>query len=544
MTAFVRRSRVLGEHPAGVYFTTAMGYVGPGDVVAGAIAWWGLRAYTNASIGGNVVNIRRSSDNTSKTFVSLAGGGINTIDAFFDGSNYFVTTLYDQTGNGHDMAQATAANQPSFFLNGIGSLPAMAHFSSTFRMLTNALGSTIFQPYTVNITAMRTNNFTTTQVAWSANTNEQIAFLNSANTVYFYTGAGPVNETANDNIWHVLSMMGNGASSAAAVDGTTFSPINIGTNNITNAAPTLSLGGYYFDGSTPLDGVIQESGVWTGDKSASFSALNTNSSGYWLWSNYDTATQAWVQQVLHNGGSVSPTRQGVVDTLIKGLKSDGIWSKLDRLWLFAAENQTSAFIDLVGLTASITPVGSPTFTVDRGYTGIDAGTAGTYLDMGWNPSTNGVQFTLNSAHASAWSATNNAVSNGGALFGAYVPPNYINLYDTANDGNIYARINDNPASGSQGAPGTKQGHWIVNRSGASSTQLYQNGSNFSSPNAANVAIPNTNFAVLASHGPSGTYVDGTPNQVAMFSVGGSLSSTDASNFYSRLRTYMTAVGVP
>jgi hypothetical protein len=30
----------------------------------------------------------------------------------------------------------------------------------------------------------------------------------------------------------------------------------------------------------------------------------------------------------------------------------------------------------------------------------------------------------------------------------------------------------------------------------------------------------------------------------MASIGSSLSSTDVTNFYNRLRTYMTAVGVP
>src|SRR5262245_26537172 len=86
-------------------------YVGPGDIVSSAIGWWGLRAYSAASIGSNVLRVRRSSDSTEKTFVSLANGNFNTADTFFDGSNYFVTTLYDQSGNGNNLTQTTAANQ-------------------------------------------------------------------------------------------------------------------------------------------------------------------------------------------------------------------------------------------------------------------------------------------------------------------------------------------------------------------------------------------------------------------------------------------------
>jgi len=33
-------------------------------------------------------------------------------------------------------------------------------------------------------------------------------------------------------------------------------------------------------------------------------------------------------------------------------------------------------------------------------------------------------------------------------------------------------------------------------------------------------------------------------QIAAASIGSSLNSTEAGNFYTRLRTYMTAVGVP
>ena len=62
---------------------------------------------------------------------------------------------------------------------------------------------------------------------------------------------------------------------------------------------------------------------------------------------------------------VSSTRRTLVDALIRGLKTDGVWSKLDRLWLFAAENATSALVDVKeGRLA--TAVSSPTFTTDRG----------------------------------------------------------------------------------------------------------------------------------------------------------------------------------
>ena len=65
---------------------------------------------------------------------------------------------------------------------------------------------------------------------------------------------------------------------------------------------------------------------------------------------------------------MSAGRQTVVDTLIKGLKTNGIWAKLDSMWVFAAENSQSALIDLKALVTG-TATTSPTFTADYGYTG-------------------------------------------------------------------------------------------------------------------------------------------------------------------------------
>jgi len=258
----------------------------------------------------------------------------------------------------------------------------------------------------------------------------------------------------------------------------------------------------------------------------------------------DDATNAWVNAVISNGGTVSDDRRVLVDNLIAGLKADGVWTKLDRLWILAAENEISARTDMVGDVLA-TKTGSPAFTIDRGYTGTDAQPATDYLNTGFTPSTNGVTFVQNSAHLSAWSVTNNAATNGGALSGVNVAATSanINIFDTFTDGNLYGRINDNPTSGSQGAPSSRIGHWIVNRNSSTTSQIYQNGASFSSPNATSGNVANINILILGLN-QDGTGERGTPNQVAMTSLGGSLSATDATNFYNRLRTYMSSVGVP
>jgi hypothetical protein len=257
----------------------------------------------------------------------------------------------------------------------------------------------------------------------------------------------------------------------------------------------------------------------------------------------DPATTAWVAAVIANGGTVSGTQQGFVDTLIKGLKADGIFSKLDRLWLFASENTFQALTDIVA-DALATAVGAPTFNANLGYTGQDAASPTKYIDSGFNASTAGGNFTQNAASLSIWSVTNTASVNGGACIGmAVTGVTQSNIFDTFTDGNVYGRINDSTASGAQGVPGTRMGHWLINRSGTSATQLYQNASLFSSPNATSGALVNADCIILAFIS-DGSEVLGTPQQVAMASIGGNLSGTNVTNFYTRLRAYMTSVGVP
>src|SRR5262245_56094963 len=81
---------------------------GPGDVVSGAVAYWGLRAYTTAAIGNNAIRLRRSSDNAEQDFATVLGGGLDltSISSFKGAFNLSVVKLYDQTGGGNDMVQA------------------------------------------------------------------------------------------------------------------------------------------------------------------------------------------------------------------------------------------------------------------------------------------------------------------------------------------------------------------------------------------------------------------------------------------------------
>lgn len=79
------------------------------DTYTGAAAAYSLRQLRTDVT--NVVRVRRSSDN-EELDITAAEVSDGTLTTWVGANNGFVVTWYDQSGNGNDAAQATAANQP------------------------------------------------------------------------------------------------------------------------------------------------------------------------------------------------------------------------------------------------------------------------------------------------------------------------------------------------------------------------------------------------------------------------------------------------
>jgi hypothetical protein len=86
------------------------------DAVPGAAAAYSLRQLSN-SYTGPVVTVRRSSDNAEEDFkASEIDDG--TLPAFCGAGDGLVKTWHDQSGNGNDASQGTAASQPKIVDSG------------------------------------------------------------------------------------------------------------------------------------------------------------------------------------------------------------------------------------------------------------------------------------------------------------------------------------------------------------------------------------------------------------------------------------------
>jgi len=238
------------------------------------------------------------------------------------------------------------------------------------------------------------------------------------------------------------------------------------------------------------------------------------------------AADNWVKTV--GPSNVSTTRRTAVRTLIAGLMRDGVWGKLDRLWLFAAENQKSALVDLVA-GASASRTGTLTFTTDRGFTGDGStGYINSNYDIGALASQNdcsihGWSLTAAQAASTMLVGTNN-------LLKFTIQPRFT-------DDKVYYRESDTNSAAAANTDGS--GMYTASRTGATTSTIYRNGSSIGS-DAGSSGSPSSAGNLTAFFGSS-TYWNG---QSAMLACGKGMTSTEASNFYTRLRTYMTTVGVP
>jgi hypothetical protein len=239
---------------------------------------------------------------------------------------------------------------------------------------------------------------------------------------------------------------------------------------------------------------------------------------------------AEAQQFLDRIDDPGDPRKALYAGLIDSLVAAGIWAKLDALYVFAADSEANALVNLRQGAFAATKGGTPTFTVDRGFTG---GT-NDYLDTNFNPTTAvGAQFTRDSACLFAWSRTAGQV--GAPIIGmAASSNNYI--YPRFTDNVSYNRTNRGTSSSTY-ASTDGAGLRSSNRSASNATQCYHQGAQVDTDTDASTALVNNNFVILQANG-SAWYT----GECAAAGFGASLDATEQDALYDILQTYMTAVG--
>ena len=216
-----------------------------------------------------------------------------------------------------------------------------------------------------------------------------------------------------------------------------------------------------------------------------------------------------------------------IATLIDGLVSDGVWAKLDALYVLAQQNQSDALLNLAGTSYSLTGSDISTFAA---YKGVGPFTAG--LSSGFDPQVApSPKYILNSANAGAWIYTQGP---GGLTASLGLIVNQMTLFDDLNDA-VYFYINSvEPTYSPHSGPGL-----YANDLNGSTASIFFDGVNKVSLTGV-PALSSGSFTVGATSG--GSYPSAAVISVAF--IGGSLGAAGQLALYNRLRTYMTAIGVP
>lgn len=237
------------------------------------------------------------------------------------------------------------------------------------------------------------------------------------------------------------------------------------------------------------------------------------------WSSYWLTLKAAMKNVPSNAYAVA------ADTFIKALVTGGVWSKLDRLFVFAAETNAGgeALLDWIhpfGTGAVL--VGTPAFTA---FTGFKAdGTTSHYINTRFNAQTVNGNYQRNSASIGCWCHTINSLD---------VPGAETEIHDMDGSSYISARyggsisnlkrisINSNYAT-IQSIPQLSANQMLsAVRESSTTVKMYVDKTGSSAITDNSIAVKNTNFAMCYR----------TNSEVSMGYFGAALSATEMATLY-------------
>jgi hypothetical protein len=272
--------------------------------------------------------------------------------------------------------------------------------------------------------------------------------------------------------------------------------------------------------------------------------LGAGSVGAVAGSSFDPATTVWVNAVVVAGGSVSAPRKTIVDTYIKCLKSNSLFTVLDRYWLLAGENTQSANIDMINL-GTWTANGTITFSANNGYTG-DGSTG--YLETGFVPSTAGGHYQQNSASLFAYVLTSRTTIQNYAEIGTddAGDTSYTDIFPlNAGPPQGTFQINGVTIGGTNPVTNNGRASWIITTNAGPAQAAYQyasGGLTTTTSTTVTGGISSTSIVIAARrlYGNVGAW---SADQIAAAGFGGGMNSTQAGNFETCQNAMMTSIGI-
>lgn len=289
---------------SGVSFSGALDNLGTGLESA-----WSVGRRLRSAYTGPIIRVRRSSDNVEQDFSGSGASGAvdaSAVAAFCGAGDGFLTTIYDQSGNGRNFTQSTTAVQPQVVSSGgavteNGRLCAafdaavssrrmsVASSTATYNFLHNGTSSTLYGVQRVNNLAavgflVSNSTFTTdpgVTLRFSAAEQLQL-FVRNTSTL-------SVNSTKTPALaYNTLTVLVDADNATAAsresgwLDGAAMAGSNASTDAVTanNANNNLFLGAAS-NASSFFDGRFCEMAMWSQDQTASRTTWEASAKAFW-----------------------------------------------------------------------------------------------------------------------------------------------------------------------------------------------------------------------------------------------------------------------
>ena len=252
-------------------------YSGFGDVFGGATAYYSLRQFTEAETL-NAIRVRRSSDDTEQDIGFDSNGDLDSTALLaFVGTggtdNGFVTTWYDQSGNGNDATNSTASEQPLVVSGGTlvtENGKAALDFDGVDDNLQNtSLVSSTPTTHYLTAKANRTGVLQRFFDGGVSNSTRHSIFQNASQFQYF--AGGTITGTSEDTNQNLHYFLANGTSSEIGINGATASTGDAGTDTLNG----LTFAARWDGGANFGDVLIQELIIFNSDQSGNRGTVTT-----------------------------------------------------------------------------------------------------------------------------------------------------------------------------------------------------------------------------------------------------------------------------
>jgi hypothetical protein len=257
------------------------------DEYPGAAAAYSLRRLSG-SYGGPLIKVRRSSDNTEQDIFPLGNGSLDTTSllSFVGANNGFVTTWYDQSGNGNNAAQGTAASQPQIVSSGSilteNTKPSI-RFNNHYMIISSVLlNSTNVSAYFAALakTTYRFGGIITNKLAALDDANA-INWLNSGKVEVVYNGVLSSQATQTNTATSLFqgTALWNSTNVTLRTNGTQdATSLKIGTQTFSSQT---WVGAYRLDTNNLGNFSIPELIVYQSDQSANNNGIESNINTYY-----------------------------------------------------------------------------------------------------------------------------------------------------------------------------------------------------------------------------------------------------------------------